>query len=90
MYLFGSEGTLRLSGDKLYGGRRGDAALQEIVIPSDEEGRWQVEEEFINAIRGDGAIALTTFEDGVRYMEFSEAVARSMMEGIAVSLPLQI
>jgi hypothetical protein len=31
---------------------------------------------------------LTTFEDGVRYMEFTEAVFRSRQTGQAVSLPL--
>ncbi|MDW8291356.1 MAG: Gfo/Idh/MocA family oxidoreductase, partial [Armatimonadota bacterium] len=66
-WLFGSEGTLRFAGDKLYGGRRGDSALSEIPIPPEEEGKWRVEEEFVNAIRGKEKIRLTTFEDGVKY-----------------------
>jgi predicted dehydrogenase len=86
--LFGSEGTLRFSGDQLYGGRRGNAALTEIDIPPGEEGRWRVEEEFINAIRGKEVVTHTTFEDGVKYMEFTEGVARSIAEGRSVSLPL--
>ena len=88
MLLFGSEGTLRFAGDRLYGGKRGNSALEEIDIPPDEIGGWRVEEEFINAIRGIEKITHTTFEDGVKYMEFTEAVARSMIEGVAISLPL--
>ena len=86
--LFGSNGTLRFSEGKLYGGERDDAALQEITNPPDEEGGWRVEEEFVNAIRGKEIVTHTTFEDGVKYMQFTEAVARSMAQRVAVSLPL--
>ncbi|MCS6949461.1 MAG: Gfo/Idh/MocA family oxidoreductase [bacterium] len=85
-WLFGSEGTLRFAGDKLYGGRRGDSALSEIPIPPEEEGKWRVEEEFVNAIRGKEKIRLTTFEDGVKYMEFTEAAIRSMAEGRTIAI----
>jgi predicted dehydrogenase len=40
-----------------------------------------VEAEFINAIRGLEPVTHTTFAEGVKYMEFTEAVARSMAEG---------
>ena len=86
--VYGSEGTLRFSGGRLHGGRRDDTALREIIIPAQEEGSWRVEEEFINAIRGKEAITHTTFEDGAKYMEFTEAVARSVAEGRAIVLPL--
>ncbi len=87
-YLFGSQGTLQFSGGKLYGGKRGDSALQEITIPAEEVGGWRVEEEFVNTIRGQEIISHTTFEDGVKYMMFTEAVTRSMMEGQAIALPV--
>ena len=87
-WLFGSAGTLRFAEGRLYGARRGEAALQEIDIPAEETGSWRVEEEFVNAIRGGETITPTTFEDGVKYMEFTEAVARSMAAGAAVALPL--
>jgi len=87
-YLFGSDGTIRFANNKLYGGQRGDEALAEIAIPADEAGGWRVEEEFINAIRGQEEITHTNFEDGVKYMEFTEAVTRSMQSGCAVALPL--
>jgi predicted dehydrogenase len=85
-WLFGSEGTLRYANDRLYGGQRGDNALTEIPIPPEEEGKWRVEEEFVNAIRGKEKIKLTTFEDGVKYMEFTEAAIRSLAEGRAIAI----
>ena len=86
--LFGSTGTLRFSGNNLYGGQQIDSALKEIDIPPEEESGWRVEEEFISAIRGNEVITHTSFEDGVKYMEFTEAVTRSMALGAAISLPL--
>ena len=85
--VYGSEGTLRLSGGRLYGGRRGETALHEITVP--EEGGTRVEQQFIEAIRGEGTVTQTTFEDGVKYIEFTEAVARSAAEGRTVALPLK-
>ena len=87
-FLFGSEGTLRVAADTLYGGKRGDAGLQEIPIPAEEAGGWRVEEEFINAIRGQEKVTHTTPLSGVKYMEFTEAVTRSMQTGQAIDLPL--
>jgi predicted dehydrogenase len=65
----------------------GDTELTEISIPPDQSGGWRVEQEFVNAIRGQEPITHTSFEDGVKYMEFTEAVARSMPSGAAVALP---
>jgi len=86
--LYGSQGTLRFTGGKLYGAQKDDEALVEISIPPEEQGGWRVEQEFINAIQGKVKITHTCFEDGVKYMQFTEAVSRSMMEGHVVSLPL--
>lgn len=76
--LYGSEGTLCFADGVLRGGRRGDDALQPLEIPEEEAGGWRVEEEFVSAIRGREAITHTSFEDGVKYMIFTEAVARSL------------
>ena len=62
--------------------------LSEIALSPDEIGAWRVEEEFVNAIRGNEPITHTNFEDGVKYMEFTEAVNLSMETGTVVSLPL--
>ena len=80
VWIFGSGGTLRLDaeGKRLVGGRRGDKELAEIAIPAERRVGWRVEEEFVNAIRGREKVSRTTFEDGVRYMEFTDAVARSL------------
>jgi predicted dehydrogenase len=83
-WLFGSKGTLHFD----QGGKPGDKELREISIPPEKAGKWRVEEEFANAIRGQEKITHTDFEDGVKYMEFTEAVHRSAESGRAVSLPL--
>lgn len=90
VWLFGSEGTLMLEmpTTTLYGGRRGDDELARIEVPAEKQGSWRVEEEFISAIRGNEKVTYTNFEDGVRYMEFTEAVTRSAQSGKMVRLPL--
>ena len=90
VYVFGSNGTLRFSGNQLYGGQKADTELTEIDIPDSEAGAWRVEEEFVNAIRGEEVITHTDFETGVKYMEFTEAVTLSMQSGTAITLPLHI
>jgi len=84
--LYGSEGTIRFSGGKLFGGRRGDNGLTGIPIPDAEKGYWRVEEEFVNAIRGLEKITFTPFEAGVKYMDFTEAVVQSMKKGQMVDV----
>ena len=78
-------GAWRLT-DKLAIARRGEKAFKDVAIAPELEGKWRVEEEFINAIRGKEKIALTTFDDGVRYMEFTEAVSKSIAEGGRVAV----
>jgi predicted dehydrogenase len=89
-WLFGSKGTLHFDqpSNKLFGGKSGEKELREIAIPPEKAGKWRVEEEFVNAIRGRETITHTNFEDGVKYMEFTEAVYRSAESGRAVALPL--
>ncbi len=90
IWIFGSEGTLHLDLGQghLLGGRRGMTGLEKIEIPPSKIGQWRVEEEFINAIRGIEQIKLTTFEDGVKYMQFTEAVSLSAATGETIHLPL--
>ena len=90
VWLFGTEGTLHLHSPDmtLRGGRRGDTELSNIEISTENQGVWRVEEEFINAIRGLEPITHTNFEDGVRYMEFTDAVTISAQSGQTVYLPL--
>jgi predicted dehydrogenase len=90
VWMFGTEGTLHLDAgaNGLYGGRKGDGELSEMLISAEKRGGWRVEEEFISAIRGLEPVTHTNFEDGVRYMEFTEAVVRSSQSGETVYLPL--
>ena len=101
IWLYGSEGTIRvetagaLGADGLHmervtlsGGRVDEPGLSPIDVPDDERGDWRVEDEFIGAIRGQEPVRLTTFEDGVKYMEFTEAVHLSCRERTTINLPL--
>jgi len=87
-WLFGSEGTVRLEADalRLSGGRRGEGALKELPVAPKTRIGWRVEEEFVNAIRGREKITRTGFEDGVCYMEFTDAVTRSATTGQTVEV----
>lgn len=86
--LYGSQGTIQFSGGALRVGRRDDPDLQAYAAPAAEAGGWRVEEEFVNAIRGLEPVTHTDFATGVKYMEFTEAVTRSMQTGRTVALPL--
>jgi predicted dehydrogenase len=89
--LYGSDGTLiyDLLRDEIRGARRGDPALSPIPIPDSERGGWRVEADFIAAIRGERPVTHTDFATGVRYMQFTEAVARSSRHQVPVTLPLR-
>ena len=69
------------------GARRGDSALSPIVIPPENRGAWRVEEEFVNAIRGIEPVTHTNFTDGLKYMQFTDAVTESVKTGNMVRLP---
>ena len=90
-WIFGNDGTISLQGppfNRVLGGKRGDEELSELPIAPEKRGKWRVEEEFINAIRGVEQITHTPFDIGVQYMEFTEAVTRSAQTGEAIPLPL--
>lgn len=84
--LFGSEGTLRFTGNGLFGGRRGDKKMRKIVVRKEDMSRWRVEEEFINAIHGTEEVSMTDFATGVRYMAFTDAVQQSLREARHVNV----
>jgi predicted dehydrogenase len=89
IWIFGSEGTIHVDNEqRIFTGRRGDQALAELANPREQQAAHRVEEEFINAIRGRERVAMNTFEIGVRYMEWTEAIHRSAASGNTVQLPL--
>ena len=53
-----------------------------------QEGRRKLAD-FVAAIRGERAVTHTEFSSGVRYMQFTEAVARSSRHQVPVTLPLR-
>ncbi len=88
IWLFGSQGTLRYeaSTDRIFAGQRGDQQLREVQVSPEQAVGWRVEEEFINAIRGLEPIRRTTFTDGLKYMQFTEAVSLSAASGQAMTV----
>lgn len=93
VHIFGTEGTIRLrepvGGEMaLFAGKRGDNDLVPVAIDPAKRGGWRVEEEFINAVRGKEEVTHTDFATGVRYMEWTSAVALSLRHGEFVKLPI--
>ena len=90
MWMFGSDATLHVDFGRIRVeiAKSGETSFTEIPIPDEKRHHWRVEEEFVNAIRGLEKVTRQTFEDGVRYMEFTEAVLRSSQTGKKVPLPL--
>jgi len=89
--LYGSDGTLiyDLLGDAIRGAKRSDSELKPMPVPGALRGGWQVESDFIAAIRGERPVTRTDFATGVAYMQFTEAVARSSRHQMPVGLPLR-
>lgn len=87
--IYGMDGTLiyDFTTDQIFGGRRGDSALQELPVPADWVSEWTVEKDFINAVLT-GSHPEPSFETGVEYMQFTEAAHRSARGGHASELPL--
>lgn len=70
MYDFGTE-TIRA-------GKEGDRDLHDVEITPDMEGEWQVEDDFIAAVKSRGRMRpRPDFDEGVRYMRVVQAVADS-------------
>ncbi|OJW21514.1 MAG: dehydrogenase [Planctomycetales bacterium 71-10] len=89
--LHGSEGSLfyDLLTDEVRGVRRGEDAPRALPIPDGLRGGWRVEADFVAAIRGERPVTHTDFATGARYMQFTEAVARSSRHQVPVALPLK-
>jgi predicted dehydrogenase len=77
--LVGSRATLRIDvgRQQLFqsGAQGGEAAVE---VPESEHRGWRVEEDFIASIRTGQPVRLTSFADGVRYMEFTDDVYNSL------------
>jgi predicted dehydrogenase len=87
--IYGRDGTLvyNFTKDEIHGARRGDKKLHVLPNPPELETTWTVEKDFIDAVV-QGGHPEPSFETGVQYMEFVEAVNLSARGGHAVELPL--
>ncbi len=88
--LYGSNGTLRydFETDEVTMAEGYESTLTPRAIPDSMRGGWRAEAEFIGAIRGENRVTHTDFITGARYMQFTEAVARSSRHQHSVALPL--
>ncbi|CAA9292030.1 MAG: NADH-dependent dehydrogenase [uncultured Chloroflexi bacterium] len=94
--IYGSDGTIRYQfgmdapgSGKILAGKASDQALQEVSISDDEARPWTVESDFVEAVRQGKPDPEPSFWDGLKYMEFTEAVAKSAQDGRAVDLPFE-
>jgi predicted dehydrogenase len=78
--VYGEAGTMtyEFGTDIINAGRIGDRALHLVEITPELEGGWNVEADFIAAVKSKGRVRPhPDFEDGVRYMRVVQAVADS-------------
>lgn len=81
----GSKGALRFdaANTSLMFAQAGSAEEKKLTLPRDQSRGWQVEADFVRSIREGAPVELTTFEQGVRYMKFTELVAQSLDQNSA-------
>lgn len=91
--IYGTGGTIRYLAEGGYttilAGKIGDKALRPVPIPADERREWTAEADFIAAVRAGHPAVEPSFADGLRYMELTEAIFRSIEQGAVVTLPLE-
>lgn len=72
--------------EELYGRTEGETELHPIEFPPEEQRDRTMDVEFISAIRN-GTPVSPDFAEGIRYMEFCEAVAQSVHEKRTITMP---
>ena len=85
---YGTKGSFKLEAGRGWIALEGDKEFRELEVASERQGGWRVEQEFVEAIRDGKPVTHTSFEDGVKYMEFTEAVQLSLRAGRRIDLPL--
>ena len=84
--VYGTQGVIAWEGgDRMQVAKLG-GQLEPREPDPDLAGSWRVEQDFVESIRDGKPVTLTSFEDGLRYMEFTDAVWRSWHEGRAVDV----
>lgn len=79
----GSKGALlwNMADDKLMFCATGETEYNEVAVAEADRKEWRVEADFVDSIREGNRVELTSFETGVRYMQFSQAVWDSWTDG---------
>lgn len=87
-WIHGDQASLRIDFDKhqVFMGRMQDKEMKPIPLQGILGPGWRVEEEFVQAIRGEEAIKYTTFETGLAYMKFTDAVWKSMQQSQEINI----
>jgi predicted dehydrogenase len=85
--IYGTRGALayQLFVEEISGVSGDGTEWQTIPIPSEEAGSQTIDIDFVRAIRT-GSPVFPDFAEGLRYMQFCEAVALSMKTGSRVSI----
>lgn len=78
--LNGSKGALRFDAFQsiLLFAEAGSAEEKKITLSREESRGWQVESDFVRSIREGAPVKRTNFEQGIRYMTFTEMVSQSL------------
>ncbi len=81
-HLNGSKGALRLDAFKsqLFFSKAGATEETKVKLSREQSRGWRVEADFVRSIREGAPVVLTSFEQGVRYMTFTEMVSASLAQ----------
>lgn len=82
---YGTRGGFRLESDQAFVSLDG-GEFEPLEVAPERRGGWRVEEDFVDAVRDGAPITRTSFADGVKYMQFTDAVQLSMAEARRVEL----
>ncbi len=83
--MHGTKGSIRLEEDQALVAVD-DSGYRELVVAPEKQWGWNVEADFVDAVRDGRPVTHTSFEDGEKYMAFTEAVQVSLREGRKVEL----
>ncbi len=88
--IYGTEGTIRylFETGTILAGNRLTAPSPKYRSPRKKQRQWTAEVDFIAAVRAGRPTVEPSFWDGLKYMETTEAIFRSIETGQQVTLPL--
>ncbi|MFN8522156.1 MAG: Gfo/Idh/MocA family oxidoreductase [Chloroflexota bacterium] len=93
--IYGTKGTLKytmspgFTNDRITLAPAAGGAAVEVTVSPQEARPWTVEADFIAGVREGRRSVEPSFWDGLKYMEMTEAVFRSVEEGRTISLPFE-